>query len=118
MNPYSPPPLTNCIPVFSILIHTGKGGRAGELTREKVLDTNVREMLDHILDSSNVREMLNHILDSANVREMFDHILNSTNVKEMLDLILDSTNVREMLDRNLDTTNLGKCMSIFWTLLM
>jgi hypothetical protein len=32
-----PPALTHCIRVivYSILIHTGKGGRQGELTREK-----------------------------------------------------------------------------------
>jgi hypothetical protein len=31
-------PLTHCIRVYSILIHTGKGGRGerGELTRDKV----------------------------------------------------------------------------------
>ncbi len=35
MTPYSPPP-THCIRVYSILIHTGKGGRGEEVTREKV----------------------------------------------------------------------------------
>ncbi len=34
MTPYSPPPLTHCIRVKSILIHTGKGEEG--LTREKV----------------------------------------------------------------------------------
>jgi hypothetical protein len=29
-------PLTHCIRVYSIIIHTGKGGRGEELTREKV----------------------------------------------------------------------------------
>jgi hypothetical protein len=39
MTPYSPPPhpaLTHYIRVYSILIHTGKGGGGGELTRENV----------------------------------------------------------------------------------
>jgi hypothetical protein len=29
-------PLTHCIRVYSILIHTGKWGGGGELTRDKV----------------------------------------------------------------------------------
>ncbi len=37
MTPYSPPPLKQCIRVYSIhTIHTGKGGKGRELTREKI----------------------------------------------------------------------------------
>ncbi len=34
-----PSPLTHCILVYGILVHTGKGGGGGELTREKVRGT-------------------------------------------------------------------------------
>jgi hypothetical protein len=30
-----PPPLTHCIRVYSILIHTGKGGEGGELNQRE-----------------------------------------------------------------------------------
>ncbi len=37
MTPYcTPTPLTHCLCVYSLFIHTGKGGRCGELTREKI----------------------------------------------------------------------------------
>jgi hypothetical protein len=42
-SPNPPPPLTHCIRVYIILIHTRKGGGGGELTREKV-----RRALVHI----------------------------------------------------------------------
>ncbi len=41
-DPIFPSPLTHCIRVYSILIHTGKGGR-GELTREKVRGATVHK---------------------------------------------------------------------------
>ncbi len=109
MNRYSPPPpytLYTCIWYTYSHREGGERGRANQREDSGHYST-VREMLDHILDSSNVREMLNHILDSANVREMLDHILNSTN---FIDLILVSTNVREMLDRILDTANMRETL--------
>ncbi len=36
-NPTPPPPVTHCIRVYSILIHTGKRGR-GELNQKKRLE--------------------------------------------------------------------------------
>ncbi len=36
-NPIPPPPLTNCIRVYSILIHTGKGG-GGRVEPERRLE--------------------------------------------------------------------------------
>ncbi len=46
MTPY-PPPLTHCMPIYCILIHSGKGG--GELTREKVRGATAHEAGSKIL---------------------------------------------------------------------
>ncbi len=43
LTPYPPPPLHTVYVYTCILIHTGKGGRGGELTREKVRGATVHK---------------------------------------------------------------------------
>jgi hypothetical protein len=45
--PHSPPPLTHCTCVYSILINTGKRG-GEELTKEKAREAIVHNMTDYI----------------------------------------------------------------------